>query len=83
MQEKKLERWAVEYAKAHEAMLLKWVCPGPSGVPDRILIKHNCEVLFIEFKSPAGKLTPLQKIWQMRLPRYHVIRTREEFEALL
>ena len=83
MQEKKLERWAVEYARAHEAMLLKWVCPGHNGVPDRILIKHSGEVLFLEFKAPAGKLTPLQTVWKKRLPRYHVIKTREEFEDLI
>ena len=80
--EAKLEKWCVNYARQNDAWLLKWVCPGHKGVPDRILIAPDTErVVFIEFKSPAGRFTKLQEIWRDRL-HAHTIRTREEFVKL-
>lgn len=47
---------------------LKWVCPGWSGVPDRILLLPGGRVYFAELKRPKGsKLGPLQIWWRRRL----------------
>ena len=82
MLERKLEQWAVRYTRERGGWLLKWNCPGHRGVPDRILVTMYGQVKFVEFKSPTGKLSELQKIWQGRLPNVHVVRNKQEFEEL-
>ena len=47
---------------------LKWVCPGWSGVPDRILLLPGGRVYFVELKRPqGGKTDPLQIWWKRQL----------------
>lgn len=47
---------------------LKWVCPGWSGVPDRILLLPGGRVFFVELKRPKGsKTSSLQTWWKRRL----------------
>ena len=47
---------------------LKWVCPGWSGVPDRIILLPGGRVHFVELKRPEGsKVAPLQLWWKRRL----------------
>ena len=47
---------------------LKWVCPGWSGVPDRIVLLPGGRVCFVELKRPEGsKVEPLQIWWKRRL----------------
>lgn len=59
--EKKL-RLAVEN---HGGRCLKWVCPGWSGVPDRIVLLPGARIYFIETKRPkGGKLSKLQQKWR-------------------
>ena len=59
--EKKL-RLMVEH---HGGLCLKWVCPGWSGVPDRIVLLPGGRVYFVETKRPkGGKLSALQKKWK-------------------
>ena len=44
---------------------LKWVCPGWSGVPDRICLLPGGRVIFIETKRPVGAtVAARQKAWQ-------------------
>jgi hypothetical protein len=47
--------------------LVKWVSPGESGVPDRILLLPRGQVIFIEFKKPGGVLSERQLLWLERL----------------
>lgn len=62
--EKKL-RLMVEH---HGGLCLKWVCPGWSGVPDRILLLPGGRVIFAETKRPkGGRLSRLQKWWREKL----------------
>jgi hypothetical protein len=50
--------------KAHGGQCLKWVSPGESGVPDRIVLLPGGRVVFVETKRPkGGKLSPLQNHW--------------------
>lgn len=49
-------------------LCLKWVCPGWSGVPDRILLLPGGKIYFVELKRPkGGKVDPLQTWWKRRL----------------
>jgi hypothetical protein len=41
-------------------MALKFVSPGMSGVPDRIVLLQNGIIAFVELKAPGKKLRPLQ-----------------------
>ncbi len=44
---------------------LKWVCPGWSGVPDRIVLLPGGRIFFVETKRPkGGMLSKLQEKWQ-------------------
>ena len=44
---------------------LKWVCPGWSGVPDRIVLLPGARIYFVETKRPkGGRLSPLQEKWR-------------------
>lgn len=64
--EKKL-RLMVEH---HGGLCLKWVCPGWSGVPDRIILLPGGRVIFAETKRPkGGKVDRLQKWWRERLQK--------------
>lgn len=49
-------------------LCLKWVCPGWSGVPDRILLLPGGKVYFVELKRPkGGKVSELQQWWKRKL----------------
>lgn len=41
-------------------MALKFVSPGMSGVPDRLVLLPGGQLIFVEMKRPGGKLQPLQ-----------------------
>lgn len=63
--EKEIEQKLVKTVKAHGGYCLKWVCPGWSGVPDRIILLPGARVIFCEVKRPkGGRLSALQKKWR-------------------
>lgn len=63
--EKEIERKLTDMVKRHGGRCLKWVCPGWSGVPDRILLFPGGLVFFVETKRPkGGRLSALQMKWQ-------------------
>ncbi len=47
--------------------LVKWVSPGETGVPDRILLLPRGQTIFVEFKKPGGRLSERQLLWLERL----------------
>ena len=64
--EKKLRLTVVK----HGGKCLKWVCPGWSGVPDRIVLLPGGRIIFCETKRPqGGRLEVLQKKWREWLTR--------------
>lgn len=70
MLEKELEAKLVRGVEQLGGLCLKWVCPGNSGVPDRIVLLPGGRVLFVEMKRPGkSSLDPLQRIWQRTLSR--------------
>lgn len=70
MLEKELEAKLVKGVEQLGGLCLKWVCPGNSGVPDRIVLLPGGHALFVEMKRPGkSSLDPLQRIWQRTLSR--------------
>ena len=66
--EREIEAKLVEIVAKYGGNCLKWVCPGWTGVPDRIILLPGGGVLFVETKRPkGGKLSPMQKWWERRL----------------
>lgn len=59
IRERDIEKRVVDLAKKAGWQCYKWVSPSQRGVPDRIFIKDG-SVVFIEFKAPGKKPTPLQ-----------------------
>ena len=68
--EKEIEKKLKDMVESHGGLCLKWVCPGWSGVPDRMLLLPGGQVVFVETKRPKGsKVSELQKWWQRRLTK--------------
>lgn len=61
MKEREIERVLVEEVKRLGGRAYKWVSPGNSGVPDRIVILPNTRPIFVELKTDTGRLSPLQE----------------------
>lgn len=63
--EKEIERKLRQAVEAQGGRCLKWVCPGWSGVPDRIVLLPGGSIYFVELKRPkGGKLSALQRKWR-------------------
>lgn len=60
IREKDVEKYLVHRCKEIGALCWKWVSPGVTGVPDRIVLWHG-RVWFVELKSEGRKPTPNQQ----------------------
>ena len=60
MLEKEIEAKLRKKTKAMGGMALKFVSPGISGVPARIILLPGGHIAFIELKAPGRKMRPLQ-----------------------
>lgn len=60
MREATVERKLVEGVKKAGGQAWKFVSPGRSGVPDRIVLLPGGRVIFVELKTDTGKLSKLQ-----------------------
>lgn len=67
MLEKDIEKILVGEVRRLGGRAYKWVSPGNSGVPDRIVILPNQSPIFVELKAERGKLTEMQKVQIKRL----------------
>ena len=89
--ERDVERALVGMVKRHGGLCLKWVCPGWSGVPDRIVLLPGGHIFFVETKRPkGGRYSPMQDKWRDWLIRlgfnYYRIKDTEQlafFELIL
>lgn len=61
--EKEIEKKLTNIVKRHGGLCLKWVCPGWSGVPDRIVLLPGGKVIFVELKRPKGGVISKRQIW--------------------
>lgn len=65
--ESKIEQKLVKGVRIMGGRAYKWVSPGNTGVPDRIVIFPDGKVEFVELKTDTGRTTPLQKAQLRRL----------------
>ena len=49
------------------AACMKWVCPGYSGVPDRIILLPGGKIVFVELKAPGKHERARQEYVHTRL----------------
>ena len=61
MIESEVEKKLVQGVKKLGGLCLKWVSPGYSGVPDRIVFLPGGRVYFVELKQDRGRLRARQK----------------------
>ena len=87
--EKEIERKLRKTVENLGGKCLKWVCPGWSGVPDRIILLPGGRIIFAELKRPRGSVVSgLQTWWRNCLERlgftvWHIYNDRDLNEAAL
>lgn len=66
--EKDIEQKLRKMVEKHGGLCLKWVCPGWTGVPDRIVLLPGGRIIFVETKRPkGGKVSKMQQWWGVKL----------------
>lgn len=60
MRENEIEKALTLTVKKREGLALKFISPGMSGVPDRLIMMKGGRIAFIELKAPGKKMRPLQ-----------------------
>ena len=65
--EKTIETYLRHRVKESGGLALKLVCPGWSGVPDRLILMPGAQVFFAETKDTGKKPRPRQKYVHNRL----------------
>lgn len=60
MLESEIEKALITEVKKHGGLALKFISPGMSGVPDRLILIKGGKLAFIELKAPRKKMRPLQ-----------------------
>ena len=65
--EKDIEKVLIDGVKKIGGRAYKFVSPGNSGVPDRLVVFRGRAPVFVELKTKTGKLTELQEVQIERL----------------
>lgn len=85
--EAQIERKLVAAVRSTGGMCLKWSSPGTAGVPDRICLMPDGRVLFVEVKTPTGRLSSVQVAMHRRMSAIGhsvaVVRSVAEINELL
>lgn len=86
MLEKAIEKACCAYAKSKGCWALK-LWPTVSGLPDRLILLPGGRVWFVEFKTPEGRVSPIQKRVHDKLYRLgfpvSVVRSVSSFKECL
>lgn len=87
VREKEIETALVKAAKKRNGLALKFVSPGLSGVPDRLVLLPDGKCGFIELKAPGKKLRLLQEKRKRQLEALgflvFCLDSKEEVEVIL
>ena len=67
MQESAVERYLANKVKQAGGWPLKFVSPGTSGVPDRLVLLPGGRLIFVETKRPGEEARALQKAVHRKL----------------
>lgn len=86
-QERDVEQGLRRMVEQQGGLCLKWICPGWSGVPDRIILLPGARILFVETKRPnGGRASKLQRWWADRLHalgfEHYWVHTKDDIHAL-
>lgn len=60
MRESEIEKTLTLEVKKRGGLALKFISPGMSGVPDRLIMMKGGRLAFIELKAPKNKMRLLQ-----------------------
>lgn len=60
MRESEIERILTLEVKKRGGLALKFISPGMSGVPDRLIMMEGGKLAFIELKAHGMKMRPIQ-----------------------
>lgn len=60
MKEKQVELKLKQEVEKLGGLCLKFISPGMSGMPDRLVLLPDEKIYFVELKAPGEKLRPLQ-----------------------
>lgn len=61
LEESKIEKYLKKEIELLSGKALKFVSPGTSGVPDRIVLLPQGKIIFVELKAPGEKPRPMQE----------------------
>ena len=85
--EKDIEKVLGRMVASHGGLCLKWVCPGWTGVPDRIILLPGGHVMFVELKRSKSCNGSAMQIWWARKLRglgfiHFWVKSHEDVKAL-
>lgn len=60
MRERDIEKALVQAVKKRGGLALKFISPGMSGVPDRLILLPTAKLVFLELKAHGKSMRPLQ-----------------------
>ena len=60
MKESRIEKTLVQAVRKRGGLALKFISPGMSGVPDRLVLLPQGRIAFVEVKATGEKLRVLQ-----------------------
>lgn len=87
MREREIETYFRQKVKQIGGMALKFVSPGFTGVPDRLIVLPGGKMFFVEFKAPGQVLRPRQEyvIQQIRVlgAKVYVICSKKEVDYFI
>lgn len=72
MLEKQIESAVCDYAKTKGLLVYKFTSPARAAVPDRMFVKPNGTIFFVEFKRGGQKPTDAQDREHTRLRNHNV-----------
>lgn len=67
MLEKQIETLVCDYAVSNDLLVYKFTSPSRAAVPDRMFVRPDGVIFFIEFKREGQKPTPAQEREHRRL----------------
>lgn len=87
MREKIIEQYLRNEVKVAGGRAYKFVSPGNTGVPDRIVLLPEGKIVFVELKAPGKKPSAMQLMQQNRIKslgfRVLVIDGKEKVDELI
>ena len=70
MREQQIQAKKIKELEAQGYYVIKLINTNKNGIPDLIAIPPNADVLFVEVKTPKGKVSKLQEYRLKELKEY-------------